>query len=862
MEAIEQRLLLSRPTGFDVSSNQGTISQAGWNTAFASGRTFTYIRAGTGRTPLDGQMHAYSTDAIAAGFKVGYYYYAYYDDAGHTPTGDADTFWNDMYNPGGTHYISANGNYLDPVIDVEESAAPSNGETLSHWVYDFCQRLTADAAAVGLTITPQIYCNQSFATSDFDSSTSGTGYFPGELRPLWVAQWPSTIPNPQTTYPAGTGVWQTWGFWQYADSGSISGFASPLDLDVFQGNAAEMQDYIVGSGRWSVGTWVQANMDGVISINGDTVARAWNAATANSNSPWNNTYQHVPTGTDGKILGGPVYGNSFWRWDVQFNNGVTGWIPDYRDENNGSDILITATPAAPGSPNPANNAVTNSLPASFTWSAGANDSTYNVYLDGSLKSSGQTATSWAHSAIADGSHTWRVDGLNGGLTATGTTWNFTIDTVAPTASYGGQTPAGGGSVLDFTVNYGDATSGVNASSIGAGDVTVTGPNNFSQVATFKSYSNGVATYEISAPGGIWNAAANGTYTVSQNATQVKDNAGNYRPAGSIGTFIANTFAYLSGTALVIDYGNTAGSMSLSPSGANLLVQQGNNTDTFASSSVSSITVSGSAASDIFNWQGPITQPVTLNLSGGGGTVNVSGGAMPVANDVTSASPGLTLNVASGAEVDFTTSEGLAALSVDGGKVAMNPSASTALTITGVLSLTNAGTLDIGDGQLLTTDATSVLLPYLHSAYDGGKWDGAGLTSGFAAAHPGVGIGYVAGNGSNGAPVGYTLLENALVGDTTLKGSVGLDDYNTLAANFNQAGGWAQGDFDYDGTVTLSDYNLLSGNFNKTFSQVTGSAQQSATPTAQTATTPTATQTTTATPTTTNTSSSHRTRHRR
>ena len=50
-----------------------------------------------------------------------------------------------------------------------------------------------------------------------------------------------------------------------------------------------------------------------------------------------------------------------------------------------------------------------------------------------------------------------------------------------------------------------------------------------------------ATYRITPPGGTWNPADAGTYTVTQQATQVSDTAGNFRPADTLGTFLADPF---------------------------------------------------------------------------------------------------------------------------------------------------------------------------------------------------------------------------------------------------------------------------------------------------------------------------------
>jgi len=93
----------------------------------------------------------------------------------------------------------------------------------------------------------------------------------------------------------------------------------------------------------------------------------------------------------------------------------------------------------------------------------------------------------------------------------------------------------------FTVTYSDNT-GIDASSIDNADVRVTGPNGYSQTATLVSVNSTTdgtprtATYEVSAPGGSWNEADNGTYTVSVQSGAVDDTSGNSVAAGNIGAF--------------------------------------------------------------------------------------------------------------------------------------------------------------------------------------------------------------------------------------------------------------------------------------------------------------------------------------
>src|SRR5207253_11277878 len=99
----------------------------------------------------------------------------------------------------------------------------------------------------------------------------------------------------------------------------------------------------------------------------------------------------------------------------------------------------------------------------------------------------------------------------------------------------------GAASYTLTVTYPDA-SAVNISTLDNSDIRVTGPNGFNQLATFVSVdvnTNGsprVATYRITPPGGSWDGADNGTYTVSVEPNQVANTSGFTVPAAAIGGF--------------------------------------------------------------------------------------------------------------------------------------------------------------------------------------------------------------------------------------------------------------------------------------------------------------------------------------
>ena len=137
-----------------------------------------------------------------------------------------------------------------------------------------------------------------------------------------------------------------------------------------------------------------------------------------------------------------------------------------------------------------------------------------------------------------------------------------------------------------------------------------------------------------------------------------------------------------------------------------------------------------------------------------------------------------------------------------------------------------GTLDLTNNDLVIDyDPPTPLLNVLdqiRTAYNGGAWNGAGITSSSANANT-FGLGYAESSSVfttfpatfSGLPVDDTavLIKFTRYGDANLDGQVNLSDFNALAANFGQSNRfWRQGDFNYDGTVNLQDFNRLAANF--------------------------------------------------
>ena len=151
------------------------------------------------------------------------------------------------------------------------------------------------------------------------------------------------------------------------------------------------------------------------------------------------------------------------------------------------------------------------------------------------------------SPLPDGSHTVEVRATNAFQRVVTQAFTFTLDTT-PVAAATLTAPAiilSGSEPYRFTVEYTDNTA-IDSASLGDGDVRVTGPGGFSQVATWVSVdpaSDGTprtATYQIVAPGGTWDLSDNGTYAVELLANQVADTAGNLQATDlALGNFSVN-----------------------------------------------------------------------------------------------------------------------------------------------------------------------------------------------------------------------------------------------------------------------------------------------------------------------------------
>src|SRR5437867_1173422 len=196
VESLENRLLLTRPLGIDVSNYQPSIS---WPTVKADGYDFAWAKATEGVT-YDDPSFAPAADAYPvnsarmnagnnAGVRMGAYHYARYDNN----TASAEV----------THFLDRCRNYigpgwLPPMLDVEQATSLTKTQ-VSTWVNAWCNGILS---ATG--VRPIVYTYISFASSYLDSTVT--------QWPLWMSN--PNGQNPQTGGPNATAPWSSWVFWQ------------------------------------------------------------------------------------------------------------------------------------------------------------------------------------------------------------------------------------------------------------------------------------------------------------------------------------------------------------------------------------------------------------------------------------------------------------------------------------------------------------------------------------------------------------------------------------------------------------------------------------------------------------------------
>lgn len=198
-----------RVEGIDVSKWQLTIN---WTSVRNAGKQFAFIKATEASSIVDPNWATNRTNATNVGVINGFYHRA--RPLTSTAIAEADHFSNTIL-----PYLKPG--RMRPVLDLEEGH--ENGKTwLSAWAVDFLNRVEQQTG-----IRPLIYANTWYASTYFTTALNQWD--------IWIANW---LRDP-TDNPT-TGIYPDWSFWQYTDSGTVSGISTAVDLDVFNGTREQL----------------------------------------------------------------------------------------------------------------------------------------------------------------------------------------------------------------------------------------------------------------------------------------------------------------------------------------------------------------------------------------------------------------------------------------------------------------------------------------------------------------------------------------------------------------------------------------------------------------------------------------------
>lgn len=195
--------------GIDVSHYQGDVD---WAQVKAAGIGFAYAKATQGDDDEDPDFQRNFAAMKSAGLLRGAYdFYVVGDD----PDRQAEEYISKVKLVTGD---------LPPMVDIETESKGVESDTAQ--IADLHTYLETLQTHYG--VTPIIYTSPGFWNEYFDDSFSE--------YPLWVAEYGVSSPRSVTG-------WSDWTIWQHSQSGKVAGITGAVDLDKFNGSAAQLDRF-------------------------------------------------------------------------------------------------------------------------------------------------------------------------------------------------------------------------------------------------------------------------------------------------------------------------------------------------------------------------------------------------------------------------------------------------------------------------------------------------------------------------------------------------------------------------------------------------------------------------------------------
>jgi GH25 family lysozyme M1 (1,4-beta-N-acetylmuramidase) len=311
IEAMEERILLARPLGIDVSSFQGNVD---WGSAYGGGVRFAYVKATQGTGYTNPYFSSQINGATDASVVAGAYDFADFN----TVSASSEA----------AHFLSVAGSYvqegyLRPALDMEGSTSMTKTQ-ISNWVNSWASYVYSHTSVLAV-----VYASQSFASSYFNSSV------PAEPSQYWEANYNGQ--NLYTGNPGSSTPYSTWTMWQVSSTGSVPGVTGNVDLDTYNGSIDQMID----DGGVVSSAGAKFNAGDTITVN--SAQKAWNTYATNG------TYVTEPVGKQGVVQSStPVYIKGFERVAVKFSgDSTTRWVADNLESKVGGAASMAKSASTP-----------------------------------------------------------------------------------------------------------------------------------------------------------------------------------------------------------------------------------------------------------------------------------------------------------------------------------------------------------------------------------------------------------------------------------------------------------------------------------------------------------------------------------
>jgi hypothetical protein len=288
---------------------------------------------------------------------------------------------------------------------------------------------------------------------------------------------------------------------------------------------------------------------------------------------------------------------------------------------------------------------------------------------------------------------------------------------------------------------------------------------------------------------------------------------------------------------------TGGDDSAILNGANVVVGAG----TIATTNTEAFRFEAGAGSDLLDFQSGTLTPTFIG-DDGQNLLTVTSGTWTYNVDAATQNELIDIDVFGGSSINFNTSQHLNSLRLRAGVLGTLSAGASKLIRTGQLTLAATSRLNLNDGGLIVDytggSPLSTITGQLTTGYASGAWNGNGINSAFAAASGlSDALGYAEASELFGAfPATFlgedvdnstVLVRYTLSGDANLDGTANIGDFSRVAASFNLAGGWSNGNFNYDILVDIADFSLLAANFNQSIPAALPRAASASVPTGET-----------------------------